>query len=110
MPAIIPSRRAAHLTEKLRFHPPAPYHSRMNAELFSATVLLILVIDPFGNVPLVVSALKNTPPERHVRVVLRECAAAYVILVGFMLGGPRSCNGCTCPRSRSTSPAASSCF
>jgi small neutral amino acid transporter SnatA (MarC family) len=59
----------------------------MNAELFSATVLLILVIDPFGNVPLVVSALKNTPPERHLRVVLRECAAAYVILVGFMLGG-----------------------
>ncbi len=59
----------------------------MNAELFSATVLLILVIDPFGNVPLVVSALKNVPPERHVRLVLRECAAAYVILVGFMLGG-----------------------
>ena len=59
----------------------------MNAELFSATVLLILVIDPFGNVPLVVSALKTVPPERHVRVVLRECAAAYVILVGFMLGG-----------------------
>ena len=48
----------------------------MNAELFSATVLLILVIDPFGNVPLVVSALKNVSPERHVRVVLRECAAA----------------------------------
>ena len=59
----------------------------MNAELFSATILLLLVIDPFGNVPLVVSALKNVPPERHVRVVLRECAAAYVILVGFMLGG-----------------------
>ena len=59
----------------------------MNAELFSATVLLILVIDPFGNVPLVVSALKSVPPERHLRVVLRECAAAYVILVGFMLGG-----------------------
>ena len=59
----------------------------MNAELFSATILLILVIDPFGNVPLVVAALKNVAPERRVRVVLRECAAAYVILVGFMLGG-----------------------
>ena len=59
----------------------------MNAELFAATILLILVIDPFGNVPLVVSALKNVPPERRLRVVLRECAAAYVILVGFMLGG-----------------------
>jgi small neutral amino acid transporter SnatA (MarC family) len=46
----------------------------MNAELFSATILLILVIDPFGNVPLVVAALKNVPAERRVRVVLRECA------------------------------------
>src|SRR5207245_1069223 len=30
--------------------PPQP----MNAELFSATILLVLVIDPFGNVPVVV--------------------------------------------------------
>jgi MarC family membrane protein len=59
----------------------------MNAELFSATILLILVIDPFGNVPLVVAALKNVTPERRVRVVVRECMAAYVILVAFMLGG-----------------------
>ena len=59
----------------------------MQAELFSATILLILVIDPFGNVPLVVAALRNVPPQRRVRVVLRECAAAYVILVAFMLGG-----------------------
>ena len=59
----------------------------MNAELFSATILLILVIDPFGNVPVVVAALKNVAPERRVRVVLRECAAAFVILLAFMLGG-----------------------
>jgi MarC family membrane protein len=59
----------------------------MNAELFSATILLLLVIDPFGNVPLVVSALKNVPRGRRTLVVLRECGAAYVILVAFMLGG-----------------------
>ena len=59
----------------------------MSAELFSATILLVLVIDPFGNVPLVVSALRNVPPARHVKVVLRECAAAYVILLAFMFGG-----------------------
>jgi MarC family membrane protein len=59
----------------------------MNAELFSATILLVLVIDPFGNVPLVVAALKNVAPERRPKVVVRECAAAYVILVAFMLGG-----------------------
>jgi MarC family membrane protein len=59
----------------------------MSAELFSATILLVLVIDPFGNVPLVVSALRNVPSGRHVRVVLRECAAAYVILLAFRFGG-----------------------
>ena len=40
----------------------------MNAELFSATILLILVIDPFGNVPLVVATLKNVAPKRRVAV------------------------------------------
>jgi len=59
----------------------------MTAELFAATILLVLVIDPFGNVPLVVAALRNVAPERHARIVLRECAAAYVILLAFMFGG-----------------------
>jgi MarC family membrane protein len=59
----------------------------MNAELFSATILLILVIDPFGNLLIVVAAMRNVAPERRARVVLRECAAAFAILLGFMLGG-----------------------
>ncbi len=57
------------------------------AEIFSAAVLLLLVIDPFGNVPIVVSALSNVPVARRTRVVLRECFAAYVILLAFMFGG-----------------------
>lgn len=57
------------------------------AEIFSAAVLLLLVIDPFGNVPVVISALGNVAPHRRARVVLRECMAAYVILVAFMFGG-----------------------
>ena len=57
------------------------------AEIFSAAVLLLLVIDPFGNVPIVIAALANVRAERRMRVVLRECAAAYVILLVFMLGG-----------------------
>ena len=56
-------------------------------EIFSAAVLLLLVIDPFGNVPIVVSALANVAPERRAKVILRECAAAYVILLAFMFGG-----------------------
>ena len=50
-------------------------------------MLLLLVIDPFGNVPIVVSALANVAPERRAKVILRECAAAYVILLAFMFGG-----------------------
>ena len=57
------------------------------AEIFSAAVLLLLVIDPFGNVPIVIAALSNVRAGRRLRVVLRECAAAYVILLVFMLGG-----------------------
>ena len=59
----------------------------MNAELFSATILLILVLDPFGNLPVVVSVLAKVPTERRSRVVLRECFFAYVILIAFMAGG-----------------------
>jgi MarC family membrane protein len=57
------------------------------SDVFSAAVLLLLVIDPFGNVPIVISALANVPAARRTRVVLRECFAAYVVLVAFMLGG-----------------------
>jgi MarC family membrane protein len=56
-------------------------------DIFSAAVLLLLVIDPFGNVPIVVSALANVDPARHSRVVLRECIAAFAILLAFMFGG-----------------------
>ena len=44
----------------------------MLSELLSAAILLILVIDPFGNVPLVVSALQATPPTRRRWIVLRD--------------------------------------
>jgi len=59
----------------------------MAAEFLSATILLILVIDPFGNVPLVAAALAATPAARRVRVVLRECLIAYAVLLAFMFGG-----------------------
>ncbi len=59
----------------------------MNADLISAFVLLFLVLDPLGNVALVGSLLKQVDPTRRIKVVLRECVMAYLILVAFMLGG-----------------------
>jgi len=56
-------------------------------DVFSAAVLLLLVIDPFGNVPVVIAALGNVAPPRRAPIVLRECAAAYLLLLAFMFGG-----------------------
>jgi len=59
----------------------------MNSEIVSAAFLLLLVMDPFGNVPLVVSMLNAVPAERRVRVILRECLIAYAVLIVFLFGG-----------------------
>jgi MarC family membrane protein len=58
-------------------------------DIVSATILLILVMDPFGNMPLVLSVLKNVDPGARTRVVLRECAIAYAVLLAFMFGGSK---------------------
>jgi MarC family membrane protein len=56
-------------------------------DIVSATILLILVMDPFGNMPLVISVLKNVDPDARTTIVLRECAIAYAVLLAFMFGG-----------------------
>jgi MarC family membrane protein len=59
----------------------------MPAEFVSAVVLLALVTDPFGNVPIVNAMLAGVPSARRRHVILRECAIAFVLLMAFMLGG-----------------------
>lgn len=59
----------------------------MNADLISAFVLLFLVLDPLGNLPVVASLLKQVDTKRRARVVARECLIAYLILLAFMFGG-----------------------
>ena len=53
----------------------------------SAIVLLFLVIDPFGNVPFFVSALKDVDPERRKAVIVRELLIAYFVMVVFLFAG-----------------------
>ena len=55
--------------------------------LASAAVLLFLVMDPLGNVPLFVSALAGVPVERRTRVLVRELLIALAVLLGFLFGG-----------------------
>jgi len=55
--------------------------------LFSAAVLLFLVLDPFGNIPFFIAALQNVPRERHNRVIVRELVIALFVLVVFLFAG-----------------------
>lgn len=55
--------------------------------LASAIVLLFLVIDPFGNVPFFVAAMKQVDPARRRRVMIRELLIAYVVMVVFLFFG-----------------------
>jgi MarC family membrane protein len=59
----------------------------MTQSFFQTFILLLLVTDPFGNVPLFVTALKDVAPERRPRIVLRECAIAFLLLLVFMFFG-----------------------
>jgi MarC family membrane protein len=59
----------------------------MPQEFLSAVILLLLVIDPFGNVPLANAMLQGVPTPRRRRVILRECLIAYALLALFMVFG-----------------------
>jgi multiple antibiotic resistance protein len=55
--------------------------------LFSAAVLLFFVMDPLGNIPLYLTALKSVPPQRHRAVIVRELLIALAVLVAFLFVG-----------------------
>lgn len=55
--------------------------------LLSATVLLFLVMDAFGNVPVFLSVLAPVAPERRRRVIARELLLALAFLLGFLFAG-----------------------
>jgi len=56
-------------------------------DLINAAVLLFVVMDPLGNVPIFLSVLDKVAPERRYRVLVRELLVALVILFGFLLSG-----------------------
>lgn len=59
----------------------------MDISFISAVVILLLVMDPVGNIPLFVSALRQVEPARRARVILRECAIALAVLLVFAFFG-----------------------
>src|SRR5262245_60494414 len=55
--------------------------------LYSATITLILVMDPLGNIPLFLSVLNHVEPKKRQRIILRESFIAFIILVLFLFFG-----------------------
>ena len=59
----------------------------MDVSFTSAVVILLLVMDPIGNIPLFVSLLRPVEAARRTRVILRECAIAFAVLLVFVFFG-----------------------
>lgn len=59
----------------------------MDNSFISAVVLLFLVADPIGNIPIFISALRDVPAARRQRVILRECFIAFSVLAAFVFTG-----------------------
>jgi multiple antibiotic resistance protein len=56
-------------------------------ELLSAVGVLLLTMDPLGNVPNFVAVLNQVPSERRTSVVIRELLIALALMLGFLFGG-----------------------
>ncbi len=59
----------------------------MTSEFLSAVILLTLVTDPFGNVPLVNAMMGGVAESRRRAVILRECGIAFALLLAFLFAG-----------------------
>ena len=59
----------------------------MSYTFASATILLLLITDPLGNIPIFANALRGVAPERRARVILREVLIAFALLLVFLFFG-----------------------
>ena len=55
--------------------------------IISTAILLFFILDPFGNVPLLLSILKNIDKEKHRFIILRETFIGLIILLVFLFFG-----------------------
>ncbi|WP_075182536.1 YhgN family NAAT transporter [Pantoea sp. 1.19] len=58
-------------------------------ELISATILLLLIMDPLGNLPIFMSVLKHLEPRRRRIVLIREMLIALALMLLFLFAGER---------------------
>lgn len=55
--------------------------------IFSTAILIFFILDPFGNVPLLLSILKNIDKQRHSKIIIREMLIGLAILIVFLFFG-----------------------
>ena len=55
--------------------------------IYSAAIMLFLVMDPFGNIPIFLSVLSHVDPKRRSKIIIRELVIALVFLVFFLFFG-----------------------
>jgi multiple antibiotic resistance protein len=56
-------------------------------DFISTTLLLFIVLDPLGNIPIYLSQLRVVPEQRWRFVALRELCIAYLLLLFFFFAG-----------------------
>ena len=55
--------------------------------LYTAIITLILIMDPFGNIPLFLAALEKFESKRRRIIILRESIFAFLVLLFFLYFG-----------------------
>jgi MarC family membrane protein len=58
-------------------------------EMISTTILLLLIMDPLGNLPIFMSVLKHLEPKRRRVVLMREMLIALCIMLLFLFAGEK---------------------
>ncbi len=59
----------------------------MDHSFLSAFILLLLVLDPLGSLPVFIPIMRAVPPERRRWVAAREVVIAFLVLFTFMFLG-----------------------
>ena len=55
--------------------------------IYSAAIMLFLVMDPFGNIPIFLSVLSHVSPEKRRKIIIRELIIALLFLTFFLFLG-----------------------
>ena len=56
-------------------------------KIFFNAITLLLIMDPLGNIPPFLTALKKVEPDRRRKILVREILIAYIVLLFFLFAG-----------------------